>query len=612
MTTQSKGRILKCTLSQQGGAIHEIKLRTDMALYIGRADKSLVRLADVAISSQHVQLSAKAVDSNNQDLALWARNVGRNGTGIRYLQDDGTLGQVRHLKDTDELVKEGCELVVPYKQKENEETDSRFYFKVSMNSADDQVPQLPAKSKTIAEKVKEEVKEDDAEAEPPCLAVVISNKELDLANLPDVYDPVTQKGRWRYDARLGEGGLGVVYRAYDVTGPHENVAIKIHKARSKQSQKDARFVFELHRESQWSKWYLHNEFSQSYDKSKAERFARYVEDQTGFAGFGPDGFDKKRRAYEATDFDWDKDGPEIPERPYVVMELVTGEPLHTVIDREFYPSKKKGSEAVPPVLSVAEKHEVLLQAAQALEYLAPFGLIHRDFRGCNMHLVSRKGPDTSTQLKVLDLGIMIRAEDGQEYNSNQAVQAFQRKGMDEDKKRRYDWLPWEVRKGADGTGPAVNFSPPAHSFDVFSLGVLALHMTIGRTKTRDFLDSLRHNAESRVDSNPIGLDPEVLVSMLHDAPEKRPTPRQVCEALLQNSKSENLPRRVSSRSRSRSREYRNKVASARSDGMKAGSQNMVPIVPASGPRVLSGSGSRSKAWITTLQLDRDHPMARML
>jgi serine/threonine protein kinase len=299
------------------------------------------------------------------------------------------------------------------------------------------------------------------------------------------------------------------------------------------------------------------------------------------------------------------------------MELVTGEPLHTVIDREFYPSKKKGADAPPPALTVAEKHDVLLQAAQALEYLAPFGLIHRDFRGCNMHMVSRRGSGTKTELKVLDLGIMILSEDGQEYNSNQAVQAFQRKGMDEDKKRRYDWLPWEVRKGADGTGPAVNFSPPAHSFDVFSLGVLALHMIIGRTKTRDFLDAIKNNEKSRVDSKPIGLDPEVLVSMFHDVPEKRPTPRQVSEALLQHSKSEGPAPPLGSRSRSRSRS-RSKATSSngrpKESSFRSNGAQIVPLVPGSDVPILSGSGPKSKTWVLTYSYKKlcdEHPDAQM-
>merc|ERR1719171_881386 len=168
-----------------------------------------------------------------------------------------------------------------------------------------------------------------------------------------------------------------------------------------------------------------------------------------------------------------------------------------------------------------------------------------------MHLVSRRTATSAAQLKVLDLGVMICAEDGQELNSNQAVQAFRRRGETEEKRRRYDWLPWEVRKGADGTGPAVNFKPPAHSFDVFSLGVLILHMLIGRTQTRDFLDALKHNEKSRVDSGPLGLDPEMLVAMLQEDPEKRPHPRELVAAL--EASSPNCMGAKTDRSRSRSR-----------------------------------------------------------
>merc|ERR1712176_411052 len=164
-----------------------------------------------------------------------------------------------------------------------------------------------------------------------------------------------------------------------------------------------------------------------------------------------------------------------------------------------------------------EKREILVQAASALEYLEPHGLIHRDFRGCNMHLVSRQKEGSAVQLKVLDLGIMICSEDGQEHNSNQAVQAFQRRGEDEDKRRRYDWLPWEVRKGADGTGKPVNFAPPTHSFDIFSLGVLMLHMLIGRAEARAFLDSLQNNTRTTLNTSDIGIEPGLLIRMLGEA-----------------------------------------------------------------------------------------------
>ncbi|CAE7456076.1 unnamed protein product, partial [Symbiodinium sp. KB8] len=84
-------------------------------------------------------------------------------------------------------------------------------------------------------------------------------------------------------------------------------------------------------------------------------------------------------------------------------------------------------------------------------------------------------------------------------NTNDAVQAhlgldeaFRKRGETEEKRRRYDWLPWEVRNAADGLGPPLNFEKPVHSFDMFSLGVLALHLTIGRTEARQRLSEMEH------------------------------------------------------------------------------------------------------------------------
>merc|ERR1719409_97846 len=108
-----------------------------------------------------------------------------------------------------------------------------------------------------------------------------------------------------------------------------------------------------------------------------------------------------------------------------------------------------------------------------------------------MHLVSRVGENSNCTLKVLDLGVMICAEGGQDQNTNAAVQAFRRRGATEEKRRRYDWLPWEIRDGADGKAPMVNFCLPAHSFDVFSLGVLILHLLVGKTEARVILDTVK-------------------------------------------------------------------------------------------------------------------------
>merc|ERR1712203_357415 len=123
---------------------------------------------------------------------------------------------------------------------------------------------------------------------------------------------------------------------------------------------------------------------------------------------------------------------------------------------------------------------------------------------------------------------MICDEDGQRRNTNQAVQAFRKRGESIEQRNLYDWLPWEVRAGADGSGPAVNFSPPAHSFDVFSLGVLILHMLLGRTAGRGALETLRVSGKM-VPTETLGVDPDLLKRML-DVASNRPHPSAIIQS----------------------------------------------------------------------------------
>lgn len=229
---------------------------------------------------------------------------------------------------------------------------------------------------------------------------------------------------------------------------------------------------------------------------------------------------------EAAGFDWGKYSLQLPDMPYVVMECLRGETLQAAVDRDYRPWTS--GEAKPPPLIPAEKRSILQQAASALEYLAVFGLIHRDFRGCNMLLERRLG-DGDCSLKILDLGVMISSEEHQQYNPNLAVQAFRGFGATEEKRRKHDWLPWEIRTAANGHRSNINFLPPAHSFDVFSLGVLALHLIMGKMEARVQLDAIQQGGRL-CESDVLGLNLETLHQMLGEAKD-RPHPTQVLKAL---------------------------------------------------------------------------------
>ncbi|CAJ1353312.1 unnamed protein product [Effrenium voratum] len=354
--------------------------------------------------------------------------------------------------------------------------------------------------------------EEELAVPAPIFSVTCANDKEKLG-LPDAHDPVTGQGRWLYEGRLGEGGLATVFRAWDCKGHLGKVAVKVLK---KHSKAHARHAFAMHRESQWSLTLLHNSKDPRYSAPHAQLFARYLEDHTGFSELGPEDFNQRRRFFEHPDFDWYKQRVDLPARPYVVMELVKGETLQIAM----------------PAMSVSEKREVVLQCATALEYLTRFQLIHRDFRGCNMHLLARENGTAKCQLKILDLGVMISSEVGMEENRNMAVQAFRRRGDTEEKRKRYDWLPWEVRDACDDVqGPVRNFQQPGHSFDIFSLGVIVLHLLVGKTKARLVLDDLKDHPAMMLDASSIGVSKQLLGSLLAEAA-RRPKPEEVAAAVL--------------------------------------------------------------------------------
>eukprot|EP00435_Cladocopium_sp_Y103_P049465 s1628_g14.t3 len=496
-----------------------------------RADGMNVLMEGRSQTLDYIRTPHRSPERAGQPCVL-ARDRSQNGTGLCRLGPDGLpdLVNIWRLSSGPELLEDGQVFVIPLRSKsrqvsQNEVLEtSLFHFYMYPGPGGNWPPRPQAL-----------IGQGNGRPEEAVLPARVPDKLADSDILPDCYDPSSGIGRWNYQARLGEGGLGIVYRAYDCRGNLGHVAIKVLK-HPQRAYWGKQHCFAMHRESQWSLQKIHNRQDGRYCESSAKLFARYLEDHTGLLQVCPGSFDERRKRFETPGLDWEKDGPTVVAAPYVVMELVEGEAMHVAMDREWRAPSKHGAKDPPP-MTVEEKRQVLIQAARALEYLATFGLIHRDFRGCNMHLAERAVDGAECVLKVLDLGVMITDEDWQQSNTNDAVQAFRRRGETEEKRRRYDWLPWEVRISADGIGPPLNFEKPVHSFDMFSLGVLALHLTIGRTEARSRLSAMESAGAGKdltavevIDTSMLGLDPTLHRYMLGPAA-LRPAPSVVVRSI---------------------------------------------------------------------------------
>ncbi|CAE7840461.1 unnamed protein product [Symbiodinium sp. CCMP2592] len=326
-------------------------------------------------------------------ICVLARDRSQNGPGLCKLGPDGfpDLANILRLGGPPEVLEDGHVLVVPLRSKcrnvrQNEVLETSLFHFYSYRVG---IVWPPSSIRLRAQ---------GGGAGGVVLPARVPDKLGDDDILPDCYDSASGAGRWNYQARLGEGGLGVVYRAYDCSGSLGHVAVKVLK-HPQRAYWGKQHCFSMHRESQWSLQKLHNTKDGRYCESAAKLFARYLEDYTGLLQVFPGDFDARRKKFETPGMDWEKEGPIVSvASPYVVMELVEGEPLHVAMDRE-WPGPCGPSGHDPPPMSVHEKRQVLLQAARALEYLATFGLIHRDFRGCNMHLAERATESSPCKLK---------------------------------------------------------------------------------------------------------------------------------------------------------------------------------------------------------------------
>jgi len=363
-------------------------------------------------------------------------------------------------------------------------------------------------------------------------------------SLPDAYDERNGgTGRWLYLGKLGEGALGVVHRAADATGvlTGREVAIKVAKMqKAVKPSSRARSAYILHREAQWSLQRIHNRKSQHFDEKRASIFMRYLEDHTGMWIIPSLSFDDERSVFEAPDFSWDKFVPQppLPSHPYVVVELIAGRTLHSAMGW----GQEQG---LSPALKLEEKMIVAEQAADALDYLSAFELVHRDFRTTNL-MVS--GRNAECCVRVIDLGHMVAAEEQHMRNRSAVVKC----NWKESGAKRFDWAPPEVKD----TG--ANFERPVYAFDIFSFALLILQLEFADLKVaRDAMQRLcGPDGSSSGLGSALGLDDDFLRSMLGKADE-RPPPQDVLQYLqVHRLYLEGSARDVRERSRSRDRHAR--------------------------------------------------------
>src|SRR5919112_2076514 len=157
--------------------------------------------------------------------------------------------------------------------------------------------------------------------------------------------------KYRLDERLGEGGMGTVYRATHLL-IERPVAVKVLSARL------------------------------VADDTAKERFRREARAA---------GRLQHTNAVAVTDFGETREG-----LVYLVMELLEGRPLREVLAHD-------------APLDPARAVSLMLQIAAAVEAAHEAGIIHRDLKPGNIFLVQR--PDSPYIVKVLDFGIAKLAAD---------------------------------------------------------------------------------------------------------------------------------------------------------------------------------------------------------
>jgi serine/threonine protein kinase len=154
-------------------------------------------------------------------------------------------------------------------------------------------------------------------------------------------------GRYRLEAKLGSGGMGVVYRATDQT-MHRSVAVKL----------------------------IRGVDGVALDEEVAGRFLREAKNTARI---------QHENIIEVYDLGRSDQGD-----MFFVMELLEGESLSTKLRRDG---------KLPPAVAV----HIARQMCAALHVAHAAGIIHRDLKPANVMLIHRAGQDD--YVKVLDFGV---------------------------------------------------------------------------------------------------------------------------------------------------------------------------------------------------------------
>lgn len=173
----------------------------------------------------------------------------------------------------------------------------------------------------------------------------MSFEDQDRQSDPGLAPGTIIAGRFQVESKLGEGGMGAVYRAINATTGRA-IALKV----------------------------MHPEFA--IKKDVVRRFMREAKAATAI---------RHPNVIEVLDVVEGTDG-----EPVMVMELLDGEPLDTYMERT-------------GPLALGEVARVMTPVVSAVGAAHSLGIIHRDLKPENIFL--SRGSDGSVRAKVLDFGI---------------------------------------------------------------------------------------------------------------------------------------------------------------------------------------------------------------